>query len=463
MSGRVLAGILLAAATSAGADDGSVVFSLQEFLWRLGAFALIIAINAFFVMAEFTIVKVRASQLQEQARRGTGSAKLALKITSNLERYLSATQLGITVMSIACGTVGEPLVAMVMYPLLHHWGVDNETMVRAVSLMVSFIAVTFPVVVLGEQVPKRMSLRHTVRVCLWVARPLEIVYRLLRPFTVLLNLATTLVLRLVFRVKSGSESSDAASGEEIRHIVSESERSQQVTATEKDILVAALQLNERHIRDIMTPRNQLVYLNVDDPFDRIVSHAIDHEHTRYPLVQSHLDHPLGLVHIKDLLRVLASGSKNVREAEKPLIVVPEMFPVDKLLNRFRTEKAHFALVIDEFGGTAGAVTFDDILEEVVGDIQDEFDDERPEYEVQKDGALLVDGTLNLYEVNQLLDLELDSDEVSTIGGYVTEKLGHMPKVGERVIVGELQAEVVAASARRVLKVRIWPAKSVEEE
>ena len=456
-----LHGLVIAAAAVTEAEMPA--FSPREFGWRLAVFVGIIAVNAFFVIAEFTMVKVRSSQLQEHARRGVGSAQLALKITGHLERYLSATQLGITVMSIACGTVGEPLVAMVVQPLLHHLGVENATVIHGLSLVISFIAVTFPVVVLGEQVPKRLALRHTVSASLLVARPLEIIYRLLRPFTVLLNTATALVMRLVFRVKHGQENSDAASGEEIRHIVAESEKSQQVTSTEKDILVAALQLNERHIRDIMTPRNQLVYLNVDESFDKIVAQAIDHEHTRYPLVQGHLDHPLGLVHIKDLLRVVASGSKNVREAEKPLIVVPEMFPIDKLLNRFRTEKAHFALVIDEFGGTAGAVTFDDILEEVVGDIQDEFDDETPEFEKQKDGSLLVDGLLNLYEVNQLLDLDLDSDEVSTIGGYVTEQLGHMPKSGEKVTLGAYEAEVVSASQRRVLKIRIRPSVVEEDE
>jgi CBS domain containing-hemolysin-like protein len=443
-------------------------FTPGEFAWRLALFLGIIAVNAFFVISEFAMVKVRSSQLQEHKRRGAGSAALALKMTAGLEQYLSATQLGITLMSIACGAVGEPLVAMVIEPLLYKVGVTSHAAIHILSTVLSFAAVTFPVVVLGEQLPKRMALRNTVAVCLWVARPLEVIYRVLKPFTLLLNASTNVMLRALFRIDPNEAGSTAASGEEIRHIVAESEKSQQVTATERDILVNALTLNELRVRDIMTPRNQVVCLDIEEPFAAMVDHAVRHKHTRYPLVEGHLDHPMGVIHIKDLLRVVHAGGKDLRQAMKPALTVPEMWPIDRLLNHFLQKHAHFALVLDEFGGTVGAVTFDNVVEEIVGDIQDEFDDDKPEFEKVSKDVFLVDGMLNLYELKDHLGLELESDDVTTVGGYVTSALGHLPKAGETTLVGGYKLTVLKAGQRRVQQVRLerlepTPAESDESD
>ena len=423
----------------------------QELLWRLGMILGIILINAFFVVSEFALVKVRDSQLKAAAREGVGGASLAAHIAANLERYLSATQLGITLMSIAIGSVGEPVMAAMIQPALFKAGVESPALIHTLATILSFTAVTFLQVVLGEQTPKRLAIRRPLLASLWIARPLHGVYLCLRPFTYLLNVATNIVLRTVFRVNPNDDGSTAHSGEELRHIVAESQRSKEVTETEKDILLNALALNDRVVRDIMTPRNRVDSLDVEEPFEAMVKFAIERQHTRYPLVEGHLDHPLGLVHIKDLLRVVNEGTKDLRKASRPLLDVPEMYPIDKLLRRFLDEHVHFALVTDEFGGTVGAVTFDDVVEEIVGDIQDEFDNEVPELVKLSDDEAIVDGMLNLYELKQLLNLDLESEEVTTIGGYVTEALGQMPAPGSTLMLGDYRVTVVKTGQRRVVQ------------
>ncbi len=446
-------GCLILATSGGGEVVTEWTLSPDELLWRLGLVLLIITINSFFVVSEFAMVKVRESQLKQREREGVASASLALKIARNLEGYLSATQLGITLMSIAIGSVGEPVFASILQPLIYHAGVSSPAIIHTLATICSVACVTFLQVVLGEQTPKRLAIRWPLNTSLWIARPLHIVYLVLVPFTRVLNFATDLVLRTVFRVKSSGDGSSAHSGEELRHIVAESQRSKEVTETERDILLNALALNELFVRDIMTPRNQVVCLDIGEPFEDMVQLAIKHQHTRYPVVEGHLDHPLGLVHIKDLLRVMNEGSRDLRKALRELPEVPEMLPIDKLLRTFLDRHAHFAIVLDEFGGTVGAVTLDNVVEEIVGDIQDEFDAENPEFERINADEFLVDGMLNLYELKDLAGIVIESDEVTTVSGYITAELGHLPKVGETLDLVGYRVEVVKAGQRRVEKLR----------
>ena len=438
-------------------------FTPNEFFWQAVIVLLIVLLNAFFVAAEFAIVKVRDSQLQAAIEDGIKGAKFAQHVTRNLDAYLSAGQLGITLTSIALGIFGEPFVAVVVQPLMFKLGVVNETTIRWTSIGIAYAVVTYLHVVLGEQTPKVLAIRKSLATALFIARPLHLFYIVLRPAIFILNTSTNFCLRFLFRIEPVSESELAHSEEELRHIVAESQKSKEVTETEKDILLNALALNDRCVRDVMTPRNQVVSLDADDSFEANLKAAIDAKHTRYPLVEGHLDHSLGMIHIKDLIALVGKPKPDLRTIRRDIPMVPEMMPIDKLLRFFLDKHAHLALAVDEYGGAVGVVTLDNVLEEIVGVIQDEFDHESSEFRRVSDDEFNVEGTLNLYELVEHAGLEIESDEVTTIGGYVTHLLGHLPKVGEKVTVKGYEITTTKADLRRVQQLNFRRMTKAEAE
>ena len=409
----------------------------------------IVLINAFFVAAEFALVKVRSSQLQGAVDDGVRGAKKAQMMARNLEAYLSATQLGVTLASIALGMAGEPLVASVIEPLMFEAGVENTTLIKGVSLTLAFSAVTGLHVVLGELTPKCLAIRKTMAIAVVVAAPLHWFYIVFRPALFVLSAAANFLLKHVFHVSTVSESEMAHSEEELRHIVAESQKSKEVTETEKDILLNALALNDLCARDIMTPRNQVVSLDVADSFEANLKVAIESKHTRFPLVEGHLDQTIGLIHIKDLLRLVKEADPDLKKIRREIVPVPEMMPIDKLLRIFLEKHAHLALAVDEYGGAVGVVTLDNVIEEIVGDIQDEFDADKPEFNRINDDEFTVEGTLNLYELAEMAGVEIDSEEVTTIGGYVTHLFGYLPKVGEKTQIEDYEVTATKTDQRRV--------------
>lgn len=435
-------------------------FTASELFWQMCIVLGIVLLNAFFVAAEFAIVKVRDSQLQAEIDEGTRGAKFAQHVTRNLDAYLSASQLGITLASIALGMAGEPYVAAVIQPLMFKLGVVSEAWIKGVSITLAFAVVTYLHVVLGEQTPKVLAIRKSLATALFIARPLHVFYVLFKPAILLLNSSSNLALKFFFRIDPVSEGELAHSEEELRHIVAESQKSKEVTETEKDILLNALALNDRCVRDVMTPRNQIVSLDADETFEANLKVAIDTKHTRYPLVEGHLDHAIGIIHIKDLLSLIGKPQPDLRKIKRELHMVPEMMPIDKLLRFFLDKHVHVALAVDEFGGAVGVVTLDNVLEEIVGDIQDEFDHEVSEYRRINENEFTVEGTYNLYELADQTGIDLESDEVTTIGGYVTHLLGHLPKVGEKVIIEDYEVTTTKADLRRVLQVHFKRISSI---
>lgn len=437
-------------------------FTASDLFWQAVIVLAIVLLNAFFVAAEFAIVKVRDSQLTAAIDEGTSGAKFAQHVTRNLDAYLSAGQLGITLTSIALGIFGEPYVAMVVQPLLFKLGITSETVIRWTSIGIAYAIVTYLHVVLGEQTPKVLAIRKSLATTLIIARPLHLFYVLLKPAIWILSASTNVMLRL-FGISSVSEHEIAHSEEELRHIVAESQKSKEVTETEKDILLNALALNDRCVRDVMTPRNTVISLDADDSFETSLKTAIDSKHTRYPLVEGHLDHSIGIIHIKDLLALIGKPQPDLRKIKRELHMVPEMMPIDKLLRFFLDKHVHVALAVDEFGGAVGIVTLDNVLEEIVGDIQDEFDHEVSEFKRINENEFTVEGTYNLYELAEQTGIELESDEVTTIGGYVTHLLGHLPKVGEKVTIEDYEVTTTKADLRRVQQLQFKRLSIVADE
>lgn len=428
-------------------------FSPEELAWRTFAVLFFVLLNAFFVAAEFAIVKVRSSQLEAAITEGKSGALRARHQVQNLDGYLSATQLGITLASIALGSIGEPFINRLIQPLFFKSGFTNEAVITTLSYVLAYSVVTFLHVVLGELMPKSVAIRKSLGTTLAVSTPLYFFYTLFKPAIWLLNGTANWLLKTFLKIEAVSESELAHSEEELRHIVAESEKSSEVTTTEKDILLNVLALNDRCVRDIMTPRNLVVSLDIEDSFQANLKLAIESKHTRFPLVKGHLDETIGLIHIKDLLPLLNKADADLRQVKRDLLMVPEMLPIDKLLHRFRETRAHIALAVDEYGGAVGIVTFDNVMEEIVGDIHDEFDEaEKAEFELIKDREeFTTAGTFNLYELEELASITLENEEVTTIGGYVTQKLGHLPKVGETVEIEGFLVRVTKADNRRILQ------------
>ena len=435
----------------------------SEIFWNAGVVFFFILLNAFFVAAEYSLVKVRDSQLQELIDEGHSTAEFVRGMAQNLDHYLPASQLGVTLTSIALGWVGEPYLASMVQPLLFKIGIQSEAVVHGGALAMAYMAITYLHVVLGEQMPKVFAIRNALPVALLLCRPLHIFYVVCKPAIWVLRGSTSWMLRKIFHVDPVGEGERVHSEEELKHIVSESsERSDEVTETEKHIVLNALSLNDRYVRDVMTPRKDVVWLDVGESFETNLKIALESKHTRFPLVEGHLDHSVGLIHIKDVLRLTQfNGPKDLRSIKRDLLMVPEMMPIDKLLRMFLEKHAHLALAADEYGGAVGIVTLDNVVEEIVGDILDEFDHEKPEFRRINDDEFEVEGMLNLYEINDLTELELESDEVTTIGGYVTHVLGHFPKQGDKVIIEGYEVTATKVEARRVVELhfkRIPPAE-----
>jgi CBS domain containing-hemolysin-like protein len=418
-------------------------------LGKLAVILFLVLLNGFFVAAEFAIVKVRGSQLGALDETGEKRAGFARHVVAHLDAYLSATQLGITLASLGLGWVGEPFLARMIEPIFVLLGMGSTTAIHAFSFTLAFGMITFLHIVLGELAPKSLAIRKSLATTLWIARPLGLFYVIFKPAIWFLNGTANWILKHAFRLEPVGEHELAHSEEELRLILDQSEKSDEVSELGRDLLVNALDLRQRVIRDIMTPRGEVVFLDLEESFEENVKKALESRHTRFPLCRGHLDNAVGLIHIKELMPMMRDPQPDLLRIKRELIPVPEMMSLEKLLTLFLTKHAHLAIVVDEYGGTVGMVTLENVLEEIVGDIQDEFDTEKAEFRKINENEFSVDGSLGLYELRDLVGLELESSDVSTIGGYVTHLLGHLPKQGEQVRIDNYLVTISQTDGRRV--------------
>src|SRR6184192_70936 len=416
---------------------------------KLAVVMALVLVNGFFVVAEFALVKIRDSQLNTLAAEGIKRAALVKQIKNNLNAYLSACQVGITAASLGLGWLGEPFLARMLQPFFVFAGIESTAVIRSISFALAFSAITFLHIVLGEQAPKILAIRKAMPAALFVSAPLRLFYAIFKPAIWFLNAASNWVLSHLLHVEPIAEGELAHSEEELRLIVRESEKSAEVTPLGRELVFNVLDLRDRVVRDIMTPRGEIVYLNVEDDFETNVKKAIESQHTRFPLCRDNVDNTIGLIHIKELLLTMRDPHPDLMKIRRELLPVPEMMALENLLRLFLSKHAHVAIVVDEFGGTVGLVTLEDVLEELVGDIQDEFDFEKEEFRKISANEFSVDGALGLYELNDLAKIDLESPDVSTIGGYVTHLLGHLPKTGEQVKIDNYVVTVSQADDRRV--------------
>ena len=339
-------------------------------LFQLLLVIFLIAMNGFFVAAEFACVKIRPSRLETLIQEGSRQAKYAKKLTDHLDASLSVTQLGITLASLGLGWVGEPAVATLILPITHTIGLD-DVIGHTISLALAFSIITGLHIVLGELTPKTMAIQNVEKIMLSVALPMLVFHRVMYPFVWLLNhVANWVAHRMGFH--TASEGDDAHTEEEIRLLMEESHRQGLIDDTEVDFVDNVFDFTDLNVREIMTPRTDMVCLYIEDTMDENLHIILEEQLTRYPICHEDKDHIVGFLHVKDLMRVMAEGRKpNLRRLARKALIVPESMDVSVLLKTMQKQRSQMAIVVDEYGGTAGMVTIEDIVEEIVGDIQDE--------------------------------------------------------------------------------------------
>ncbi|MBI3522053.1 MAG: HlyC/CorC family transporter [Chloroflexi bacterium] len=413
-------------------------------------FLLLLVAQAFFVMSEYAFVRVRQTQLDELAGEGSSRARLAARMSRELEGYLSATQLGVTIVSLLLGFVGEPAVARLLEPLFGGLAVVSDALFHAVSFLVAFALVTYLTVVLGELAPKYLAIQRALPLSLWCAYPLEGFYRLTYPFTWAVNRSASAVLR-PFGVKSSADL-DPHSAEELRMLVAASTRKGILQESERVLVGNALDFADTFVRQVMVPRTEIIAVLDDTPLPGLLTMAKEHPFTRYPVYHEDLDHIIGVIHVRDLVGRDDDASAVARDIMRKVPLVPETMRLDQALNEFRRQRSQLAIVVDEFGGTAGLVTLEDVLEELVGDFVDEFDKETPHFRDQPGGAISIDGLTPLADLRERLGIELADEPYDTVGGLVFGRLGRLARVGDTVELEGWRLQVSAVDGRRVAQV-----------
>ena len=422
---------------------------------------LLVLLNAFFVMAEFAIVKARTTKVQELVREGAWGASATQAAVENLDAYLSATQLGITLASLGLGWVGEPAFAHLIAPLLGAVGIWSPSVVHSVSLTVAFALITFLHVVLGELAPKSIAIQRPEGVALAVTPLLAAFYRVFYPALWLLNVSSNTLLRLL-GITPASEAELAHSEGELRLLLAESHRIGNLSASKRRLLENVFDYTRRCAKHIMVPRAEIVYLSLLRPLAENLETIRQSQHTRYPLCESDIDHVVGMIHAKDLFQP-AEGIRDTADlfrVKRGILFVPETRSLDLLQRDFQQRRVHMAVVVDEYGGTSGLVTLEDILEEIVGEIQDEFDAEPPKMEVTPEGYV-VDGLVLIEDVGKRLGVSLPKHESNTLGGLVIARLGRIAKLGDLVTLDGYKVKVIEMKGRRVSKLLLTPSKKGE--
>jgi CBS domain containing-hemolysin-like protein len=425
---------------------------ILSILLQLGSVLGLVFLNGFFVAAEFAIVKVRSTQIEPLAQQGSRRAKIAQNIITHLDVYLSATQLGITFTSLALGWVGEPFVGHLLEPLLAAVGVTQPAIVSTISFGVGFAIITFLHITLGEQAPKAWAIQQATSVTLTIASPLHLFYVIFRPFIRVLNSSANFFLR-VAGIAPASEGDIAHSEEELRLILS---KGKTLTSMGKSISLRAMELRDRTVREVMVPRTGLVSLSTLRTIEDNIAIALENQFTRYPLCERDVDNIVGMIHLKDLFKLKGEKGPGGRllDIKREMLFVPETMSLERTLNLFLAKRVLMAIAVDEYGGTAGLVTLENVLEELVGEIRDEFDVEQVVLQKVSDTEYVVDGSMPLLDFSRLFSIVPDSRDVVTVSGYIIHLIGTVPVRGTALHIGGWHAVIEAVEGIKVKTIRM---------
>jgi CBS domain containing-hemolysin-like protein len=421
----------------------------------LGVVVLVV-LNGFFVAAEFALVKVRDTQLSPLVHRGHRRAQVAHFILQRLDSFLSAAQLGITLTSLGLGWIGKPVFVILLRPVFGLLNLESPEMREFLAFIIGFSAITFLHISAGEQAPKWLAIQRPLSTTLWISYPLLWFYRASYPFVMILNWASQWMLRQV-GLRSTSEADRGQSEEELRLVFTAAQKRAGGTPLGREILLNALDLRRRVAREVMRPRQEIVTLDTEASIAECLNVAEKTRYSRFPLCEGgRLDRTLGVVHIKDLyaMRLKARSGAELLPAARKLIYIPESARLEKLLQLFLERKLHLAIVVDEYGGTMGMVSLENILEELVGQIQDEFDQEKPLLTRTGENTWEAAGTLPLHELEELVGEPLRDEGITTVSGWVTHRLGGFPRVGDVLSIGACELRVEEMEGMRVARLKL---------
>ncbi len=432
---------------------------------KILAALFLVALNGFFVLAEFSLVKVRKTRLAELVEDGSKRAETALEVTSKLDAYLSACQLGITLASLGLGWLGEPAIAALLNPLFESWGWNLVT-THTVSTVIAFSLITFLHIVFGELIPKSLAIYDAEKMSLITAGPLKLFDKLFYPIIWSFNAFAMFILRR-WGIDTTKESDAAHSPEELKIMVEASERYGFLDRMEGTILENVLDFSDRVARDVMVPRQDMVVLYVQDSFDDAVEVANTYGYVRYPLCDGSKDNVVGMIHIKDLLRKgdeIRENPPSLYDIKREIMITPETKPIVHLLQKMRSERTNLAIVADEFGGVDGLVTVEDLVEELSGQIYDEFELEEPLVERMGPSEWDLHGRLLLDDLSDILGIDFEDEMgVSTVGGFISTYLGRIAKTGDKFNYEGYTFDVLEMERYRVKKVKVHRQQTKEPQ
>lgn len=423
---------------------------------QLLAVGFLVLLNGFFVATEFALVKVRVTQLDPLANRGHKRARMAAHLARHLDAYLSACQLGITLASLGLGWIGEPVFAKILEPLFGWLNVESEKLQHSLSFGVGFSVITFLHIVVGEMAPKSLAIRLALPTTLWIAYPMRCFYLAMYPFIWVLNESALWILRLL-GLEPAHESEGVQTEDELRLVLASSQQHLGASRLSRSLVQNALDLRQRVARDVMRPRKEITVLDTQASMAECLDVAEKSRYSRLPLCEGgEVDRTLGVIHIKDLYaaRIKARTGAELLPLARKIIYVPESARLEKLLELLLDRKLHLAIVVDEYGSTVGLVTMENIIEELVGQIQDEFDQEKPLLARISETTWDVDGALPLHELSELVGDSLTAEGVTTTNGWMTQRLGGFPKEGDTVTVGAFALRVEEMDGTRVGRLRV---------
>ena len=420
---------------------------------RLLAVLLLVLMNAFFVAAEFALVGSRRSRIDQLAQEGAAGARSVQQALKNLDRYISGTQLGITLASLALGWIGEPALATLVDSGLSMLGIELADGVAhsTAGIATAFLVITFLHIVLGELAPKSIALIAPERTSMYLARPLMLFSRVMSPFITVLNNVANALLRLVGVDPASGAHHGVHSADELRLLVMQARAQGTLNENDSMMLAGVFDFHEKKARDVMRPRTEVAAIPLDATADEVWAILRTERYSRYPVSNGTLDDIVGVFLAKDLW--LHEGPFTLRQFLRTPLFIPDSRPAERVLDDLRKTRAHMAVVLDEYGGTAGIITMEDLVEEVVGDIADEYDAAAREA-LETDGVLELSGTLSLIDVRSDYRVKVPEGDWTTLGGYVFNALGRLPRVGDRVTIPGCELEVVAMDGRRVAAVRV---------
>ncbi|MCM1339182.1 MAG: hemolysin family protein [Muribaculaceae bacterium] len=426
---------------------------------------ILLFVNGFFVAAEFAIVRARKTKIEQLTKDGNVDAKLALKALEDMNFFIAAVQVGVTIASIGIGWFGSPTIEKMMGTLLAGLPESYTYLAHTVTAVVAFLVITFLHVVVGEQVPKCIALQYPEKISLYVAKPMDLFMTISRPFVWILNVACNSILR-IFRIPVNS-ARIVHTIEDLDLLVDSSFDEGVLNETEKDMIHNVFKFSDLTAREVMIPRTDMVCVPLDMSFEELNKLAVENQYTRYPVYDTDIDHITGLIHVKDLYSLsLKDEIAPISKIQRKVLLVPETITMDNLVREFKKNKGQMAIVVDEFGGTSGIITLEDVLEEIFGDVQDEFDEEA-EFDIRelKPNHYLANGMMRLDELANYFDIpdeKLDDEDVDTIAGLVVKELGRLAQLDDVVKYGEFTFTVKEIDGARITKLLIVKEEQKQE-